>query len=92
MLKLKEVKSPQLEVEMLDGSIRHYDPFEVVRRVSPILNAKNQDYPEMIEDLRRALEMPAELTDVQILAVVKGVATLVERGVSEKGLLPVPQS
>jgi hypothetical protein len=92
MLKLKEVKSPMLEVEMPDGQVRRYEPFAVIRAMSPALENKDLGYVELIETLRRVFDLPAEITDVQVLALVKALVALVEESANVKGLLPVPRN
>jgi hypothetical protein len=91
MLSLKKIKPPMLEIEMPDGTICKYDAFDMIRRVAGTLDG-NVGYLEVINLIRQAFELPAEVTDYMVLLILKELVRLVEESADVKGLLPVPQN
>jgi hypothetical protein len=90
-IKLKDVSTPMMEVEMPDGTVRRYDPFAVIRSLSPHIEG-DVKYPVLIAAARKSFDLPEAITDYQTLFLIRELTKFVEESGAIKGLMPTPQS
>lgn len=89
--KLKDVVTPLMEVELPDGTLRRYDPFAVIRHLSPFLEG-DVKYTVLVDGARSAFDLPESITDYQVMYLIRELVKYVEESGAIKGLMPVPQS
>jgi len=91
-IRLKDIKSPMMEVELADGEIRTYDPFVIIRSISPYIEEGESSYPRLQAAAREAFALPDSVTDYQVLFLIRELVKFVEESGAVKGLMPVPQT
>lgn len=98
-ISLKEVKTPKLEVELLDGRTVLYDPFEMLPSLEPLLEqAKAQGFTdslptEVIQQLRTIFNVSKEeANDYHVVTLTRCLTELIEGEMEVKKDTPTPQS
>lgn len=92
MIDLTTIKKPGVEVRLLDGSLRVFDPFDIARRAEQRLG-ENLGLGEAIGLFRELLELSAEqATDYHVLALQKQLLDFAKQLVVGKAEPPSPQS
>lgn len=91
-IKLAEIKTPAIEVELKDGSTRVFDPFEIARRAEGRLR-EDMGLGDVITLFRELLELGGDVaSDYQILYLQKTCIEFTKQLVVGKAEPPTPQS
>ncbi len=91
-INLAEIKTPGIEIELKDGSVRRIDPFDIARRAEGRIR-ENMGLGDMIALFRELLELGSEdASDYCILYLQKACIELTKQLVVGKAEPPTPQS
>lgn len=89
VISLVTVKTPMLRVEIAEGEIKMYDPFEIVRKVEPMIAQLEtldlkQTLPSVIFDRLKEVFGLKNVTDYQILYLVQKVIEMTASALDAK--------
>jgi hypothetical protein len=82
-IKLAEIQPVVLVVETADGEIHTVDPFEVARKLEPVLSQDDLTATQGLDQIGAAFGIPG-LTDQQAVFLLKKVVELVKMEVQSK--------
>lgn len=92
MIKLHEVKTPVVEVEITPGDVRQFDPYEIARRIEPRLR-EGLGFGETITVIREALGLGVDqASDHKVLYLNRLLLEFVAEQISSKGVPPALQT
>lgn len=85
-IKLSEIKTPIVRVELLSGEVKEYDPYHIVRLMEPHLEAMQGDgVSEAIGRLRGVLGLGAEdASDHHVIVLVRKMTEYLSKEVQGK--------
>ena len=91
VIRLHEVRTPAVEVEVVPGDVRTYDPFEIARRLEPRM-VPDLSLAQTIGVLREVLGLSEEVADYKVLWLNQQLLEFVAETLRSKGGPPAPRS